>query len=159
MSNTYPAFNRHIPQFTEGLICVLRHGIEFGIWNPSGKVTIRDVDSFLDYGTGHYGGLKGMVKPLRFATSPMDSDGNMYPGLVQLSPPKRLPATSWVEAIEEALSAVKFVLQLSDGLPEDVEGSEVDDHSMPELKEMIKKPGGDLLAIFAVIRDRQSRGG
>ena len=38
MSNRYASFHKHVELFSEGLICTLRHGIEFGIWNPSGEV-------------------------------------------------------------------------------------------------------------------------
>ena len=148
---------RQLPsiKYSEGLSRELRHGIQFGIWNPERKLSICEVEYSLASALAHYKELKERYAGFyQYAYFSMTRFGVDIPGELQLLPPKSLRATAWVAAIADAYSCVTTVQQILEAPQAWKDAAERDGGDFGEVIDTLEKPSGELLAIFMLIKRR-----
>ena len=141
-------------KYSDGLFCELRHGVQFGIWNPEVKLSIGDAEQYLASLMEHY---KGFEEPYagyyQYAYLHVTKHGKHIPGELQLLPPKVLRGTEWVEAIADAYSCVTTVQQILEAPQVWRDASE---RNGGDFRDVIKLPQWksrvDLLALFMLIK-------
>jgi hypothetical protein len=141
----------HPPKHSEGLIAELKHGIQFGIWNPMGNISISDVEDFLNDALTEFKEQRRRIVKYRYAMLPW-GNGLTDRGLFQLSCAKRLAATYWVQAIAEAYSCATTVQQMQGSINDWKDAATRDGGELREVIDMVEKPGGDLFAFFTLVK-------
>ena len=141
-------------KYSDGLFCELRHGVQFGIWNPEVKLSIGDAEQYLASLMEHYKGFEDMYAGYdQYAYLHVTKHGKHIPGGLQLLPPKVLRGTDWVEAIADAYSCVTTVQQILEAPQDWRDASERNGGDFPlGVINTMEKPGGDLLALFMLIK-------
>ena len=150
-----PMLHHPIQLYSEGLLTELKHAISFGIYNPEGRISISETEEFLADALEFHKDLRRQIVKYRYAAGAKSPDGKGK-GQLQLSCGKRLAAVCWVEAIADAYSCAQSIRKMVEGPEIRTRARERGDLALENVFDMIEKPGGELLALFTLIK--QGRG-
>lgn len=138
------------------LVCQLPNGVELTVCKTSKHFTVRYVERFLSQAMVY---LKHQADNLKTAlyTGPYgvtEMYGRTVAGRMQLSHmnAEPMPVPLWNQAVLAAYSRAHLVRQMLDDLPGWRKNVEEHDGFMREAVGMLDKPGGDLLAMAALIK-------
>ena len=141
------------------IFCNLRHGVKLTVWNTSKHMNIRAVGDFLAKALEHFKHHRDVLKTDRYTAGNYSGPamaGRRVLGSIQLMcrNEEGLTAALWTDVVISAYSSVNTVEQMLEELPVWQKAVEKEDGYLREVVGMLEKPGGDLLAMAAMIKHR-----
>jgi len=151
-----------VMKVSDGIFCVLRHGVKLEIYSEPGKLNVQMVGDFLAKAMEHFKHHRDVLKTDRYKGKPFcqtfSGRGRKAARLatMQLTCPEILTAALWTDAVISAYTTVNTVEQMVEGLAMWREAVARDGQSpfTREVVGVLDKPGGDLKGMEMMLKDQ-----